>query len=92
MDPDHCHCHLRQFRPGLLQRRAAALQLRQQHNHLDRHTVVSYPGSDWFAIGQVVNENRPFTGLINDVAVYNAALTQAQILAIYNAGSGGVCQ
>jgi hypothetical protein len=54
--------------------------------------TVSYPSNDWFAIGQEVNENRPFTGLINDVAVYNAALTQAQILAIYNAGSGGVCQ
>jgi len=38
--------------------------------------------------GQEVNENRPFIGLINDVAVYNAALTQAQILAIYNAGRG----
>ena len=47
---------------------------------------------DWFAIGQEVNENRPFSGLINDVAVYNAALTPAQILAIYKAGSGGVCQ
>jgi hypothetical protein len=53
--------------------------------------TLSYSGS-WFAIGQEVNENRPFTGLVNDVAVYNAALTPAQILAIYNAGSGGVCQ
>jgi len=53
--------------------------------------TVSYSGS-WFALGQEVNENRPFIGLINDVAVYNAALTQAQILAIYNAGRGGVCQ
>jgi hypothetical protein len=53
--------------------------------------TLSYSGS-WFAIGQEVNENRPFTGLINDVAVYNAALTPAQILAIYNAGRGGVCQ
>ncbi len=54
--------------------------------------TISYPSSDWFAIGQEVNENRPFTGLINDVQVYNAALTPAQITAIYNAGSGGVCQ
>jgi hypothetical protein len=54
--------------------------------------TVSYPSGDWFAIGQEVNENRPFTGLINDVAVYSAALTPAQILAIYNAGSSGVCQ
>jgi methionine-rich copper-binding protein CopC len=54
--------------------------------------TVSYPSGDWFAIGQEVNENRPFIGLINDVQVYNAALTPAQIMAIYNAGRGGVCQ
>ncbi|HEY1902662.1 MAG TPA: Ig-like domain-containing protein [Terracidiphilus sp.] len=54
--------------------------------------TISYPSTDWFAIGQEVNEDRPFTGLINDVAVYNAALTGPQVLAIYNAGSGGVCQ
>ena len=54
--------------------------------------VISYPTSDWFAIGQEVNENRPFTGLINDVMVSNQALTAAQVLAIYNAGNGGICQ
>ncbi|MGD0894371.1 MAG: Ig-like domain-containing protein [Terracidiphilus sp.] len=54
--------------------------------------TVSYPSNDWFAIGQEVNENRPFIGLINDVQVYKAALTQAQVQAIYNAGRGGVCQ
>jgi hypothetical protein len=54
--------------------------------------TVSYPSNDWFAIGQEVNEDRPFTGLINDAAVYNAALTQAQVQAIYNASSAGVCQ
>jgi hypothetical protein len=54
--------------------------------------TISYPSTDWFAIGQEVNEDRPFTGLINDVAVYNAALTGPQVQAIYNAGSGGVCQ
>jgi len=53
--------------------------------------VVSYPSGDWFAIGQEFNYNRPFVGLINDVAVYNAALTGPQVQAIYNAGSGGVC-
>jgi len=53
--------------------------------------VIAYPSGDWFAIGQEVNENRPFTGLINDVAVFNAALTPAQITALYSAGSGGIC-
>jgi len=53
--------------------------------------TVTYSGS-WFAIGQQSDNNRPFVGLINDVQVYDAALTQAQVTAIYNAASGGVCQ
>jgi hypothetical protein len=56
-------------------------------------TTVPYNASgQWFAIGQSSASNWPFTGLLNDVAVYNAALTSAQVQAIYNAGSGGVCQ
>jgi hypothetical protein len=53
--------------------------------------VISYPSSDWFAIGQQSNMNRPFTGLIDEVQVYNTALTAAQVQGIYNAGNGGVC-
>jgi len=53
--------------------------------------TISYPSGDWFAIGQEVNENRPFTGSIDEVQVYNKALTAAQIQGIYNAGSTGVC-
>jgi hypothetical protein len=52
--------------------------------------TVSYSGS-WFAIGQEVNENRPFTGLIDEVQVYNTALTPAQVQGIYNAGNAGLC-
>jgi hypothetical protein len=52
--------------------------------------TVSYSGS-WFAIGQEVNENRPFTGLIDEVQIYNAALTPAQVQGIYNAGNAGLC-
>ncbi|HVU45322.1 MAG TPA: Ig-like domain-containing protein [Terracidiphilus sp.] len=52
--------------------------------------TVSYSGS-WFAIGQEVNENRPFTGLIDDVQVYNTALTATQVQSIYNAGNAGMC-
>ncbi len=54
-------------------------------------TTVPYT-STWFAIGQSVANNWPFTGLLNDVAVFNAALTPSQVQAIYTAGSGGVCQ
>jgi len=52
--------------------------------------TVSYAGA-WFAIGQEEDYNRPFSGLIDDVQVYNTALTGAQIQAIYNAGNAGLC-
>jgi beta-fructofuranosidase len=52
--------------------------------------TVSYTNS-WFAIGQEKDENRPFTGLIDEVQVYDTALTAAQVQGIYNAGSSGVC-
>jgi hypothetical protein len=53
--------------------------------------TVSCPGNDWFAIGQKVNENRPFTGLIDEVQVYKTALTATRVQGIFNAGSTGVC-
>jgi hypothetical protein len=52
--------------------------------------TVSYPSNDWFAIGQEVNMNRPFNGLIDEVQVYNTALAAAQVQAIYNAGAAGM--
>jgi subtilisin-like proprotein convertase family protein len=36
--------------------------------------------------------NGPFSGLIDEVQVYNRALTQPEIQAIYDAGSGGNCK
>ena len=53
--------------------------------------TVEYTDS-WFAIGQEVDENRPFLGLIDDVQVYKTALTQSQIQAYLNAGAAGMCQ
>jgi hypothetical protein len=52
--------------------------------------TVSYTGSG-FGIGQTVNENYSFSGLIDEVQVYNTYLTTAQVQGIYNAGSAGVC-
>ena len=52
---------------------------------------ISYNG-DWFAIGQDDEENWPFNGLIDETQIYSSALTTAQIQAIYQAGSAGVCQ
>ncbi|MGC2062504.1 MAG: LamG domain-containing protein, partial [Thermodesulfovibrionales bacterium] len=51
---------------------------------------VSYNGA-WFAIGQQKDVNRPFKGLIDEVAVYGRALTDGEIATIYNAGSAGIC-
>jgi len=56
-------------------------------------TTVPYTASvQEFAIGQTEGGYWQFDGLLNDVAVFNAALTPAQVTAIYNAGSGGICQ
>jgi hypothetical protein len=52
--------------------------------------TVPYTGS-WFAIGQTVSGNYAFNGQIDEVQVYNTALTTAQVQGIYNAGSTGVC-
>ena len=54
-------------------------------------TVGYLTSGQWLAIGQEVNENRPFTGLIDEVQIYSGALTQTQIQSIYNAGNAGVC-
>jgi hypothetical protein len=52
---------------------------------------VAYNSSEWFAIGQDSANNYPFNGLIDEVQIYSAALTAAQIQGIYNAGGAGVC-
>ena len=59
-------------------------------NSADWPGTISYSGA-WFAIGQQQDYNRPFTGLIDEVQVYNTALSAAQIQGIYNAGSTGMC-
>jgi hypothetical protein len=51
---------------------------------------ITYTGA-WFAIGQQSDANRPFAGLIDEVQVYNTALSAADVLGIYNAGNAGVC-
>lgn len=52
--------------------------------------TVPYTGT-WFAIGQTVSGNYAFNGQIDDVQVYNTALTSTQVQSIYNAGSTGLC-
>ncbi|MGA3371748.1 MAG: Ig-like domain-containing protein [Terracidiphilus sp.] len=52
--------------------------------------TVPYTGAA-FAIGQYLGANYAFNGLIDEVQVYNAALSAAQVQGIYNAGNAGVC-
>ena len=52
--------------------------------------TISYNGA-WFAIGQQKDINRPFNGLIDEVQMYNRALTPSEVTAIYRAGSASVC-
>ena len=41
--------------------------------------------------GSVWSEYGPFQGLVDEVSLYNRALTTNEIIAIYNAGSAGKC-
>ncbi len=43
-------------------------------------------------IGQDASVSRPFSGLIDEVEIFNRALTSNEIWAIYNAGSFGKCK
>ena len=52
---------------------------------------ISYSGA-WFAIGQQKDIDRPFNGLIDEVEIYNRALTADEIQAISNAGGSGQCK
>lgn len=64
--------------------------------------LIGTPGLVSGTIGQSTNElnigrdpanpNRLFHGLIDEVTIYNRALTQAEIQAIVNAGSAGKCK
>jgi hypothetical protein len=52
--------------------------------------TISYAGA-WFAIGQQKDIPRPFKGLIDEPEVFNRAISQSEVQAIYNAGSAGKC-
>jgi hypothetical protein len=53
--------------------------------------AISYSGA-WFAIGQQKGLSRPFDGLIDEVQVFERALSESEVQAIYNAGSAGECK
>ncbi len=50
--------------------------------------------ADPFTIGEIdaVGPEQPFNGLIDEVDIYNRALSASEIQSIYNAGSAGKCK
>ena len=50
-----------------------------------------YPTDSPSAIGQSPDDEENFEGLIDELSVYNRALTAGEIQAIYNAGTAGKC-
>ncbi len=61
------------------------------------YSLGIFPGNGAIGIGASVGGGSPgqflspFQGKIDEISVYNRALTAAEIQAIYNAGSGGMC-
>ncbi len=53
--------------------------------------INSTPGSELCIGGESINQQVYFKGLMDEVSVYNTALSAAQIQAIYNASSVGKC-
>jgi sugar lactone lactonase YvrE len=54
--------------------------------------TIDTPASSTFYIGRIpgtLGDTRKFDGLVDEVSVYNRALSASEIQAIYNAGSGG---
>jgi hypothetical protein len=59
--------------------------------------TVPYSATNPWMIGSTQpsffpSDARTWNGIIDEVQAYNVALSQSQIQAIYNAGSGGVCK
>lgn len=54
---------------------------------------INYNGQQFFRIGRFGNPsfNRNWNGLVDELDVYNRALSEAEIQSIYNAGSAGKC-
>lgn len=52
---------------------------------------ISYNGA-WFSIGQQKDINRPFKGYIDEVQIFNRALSESEVQSIALAGSAGKCK
>jgi len=53
--------------------------------------ALANDGPDYIGRRYPCADNTPFNGLIDEVAVYNRALTDGEVLALYNVGSAGMC-
>jgi hypothetical protein len=59
---------------------------------VDPGTKLVSSGQGGLTIGDLFSGGQAFTGSIDEVEIYNLALTQNQIQSIFNAGSGGKCK
>ena len=59
---------------------------------VDPGTKLVSSGQGGLTIGDVFQGGEPFVGSIDEIEVYNLALTQNQIQSIFNAGNAGKCK
>ena len=52
---------------------------------------LTYDGTQFVRLGRWGSGGRYFNGLLDEVDVYNRALSPAEVTALYNAGAGGKC-
>ena len=54
--------------------------------------LINYDGSQFLRLGRWGGGGRYFDGYLDEVCIFNRALTDTEVRAIYQAGSGGVCR
>jgi hypothetical protein len=59
---------------------------------VDPGTTLVSSGQGGLTIGDLFSGGQAFVGSIDEIEVYNLALTQNQVQSIYNAGSAGKCK
>ena len=66
--------------------------VQQTNIHPDPLPSINILSSGHLNIGQLVQYGGNFSGLVDEVQVFNRALSQSEIQSIFNAGSAGVCK
>ena len=66
--------------------------VQQMNIHPDPLPSINILSSGHMNIGQLVQYGGNFSGLVDEVQVFNRPLSASEIQSIFNAGSGGVCK